>query len=57
MKSIRKYVAFPFVLIGTIFAWIGLALVRLGYVIGGGPYESQFDPLELFDDGRKYSPD
>jgi hypothetical protein len=57
MKSIRKYVAFPFILIGTIFAWIGVAVVRLGYVIGGGPYASQFDPLELFEDGRKYSPD
>jgi hypothetical protein len=54
MKNLRFAAGLPFVLFGTAFAWIGIVIVRVGYLIGG-PYK-RFDPLALFDDYDQKSP-
>lgn len=54
MKTLRRIAGLPFVAIGSALAWIGLLIVRLGYVIGGGPYEGKFDPLDLFDESVRH---
>lgn len=51
MQPIRTAIAFPIVLLGTIVAWIGIVICKLGYWIGGTA--PKFDPLALYE-GEEY---
>lgn len=44
MKALRNIAAAPFLILGVVFAWLGVAFARVGYFISDGA-----DPLGLDD--------